>query len=111
MHDAHHRSWRYIEERGTTVVAMGSFNNGNDNEVARISAASLEGAILELGGAPDVEAVFVACTSLRVAGLIAAIEAKLRKPVISSNHAMAWHALRLAGYGDEVPGFGALFRR
>jgi len=102
---------RYIEERGTTVVAMGSFNNGNDNEVARISAASLEGAILELGGAPDVEAVFVACTSLRVAGLIAAIEAKLRKPVISSNHAMAWHALRLAGYGDEVPGFGALFRR
>src|SRR6266702_2201205 len=30
---------RNIEERGTTVVAMGSFNNGNDNEVARIAAA------------------------------------------------------------------------
>src|SRR3989442_1142774 len=71
----HHSMRRHIEERGTTVVGMASFNNGNANEVARISAASLEGAILDLGGAPDVEAVFVACTSLRVAGLIAAIEA------------------------------------
>ncbi|MDX1433889.1 MAG: Asp/Glu racemase, partial [Gammaproteobacteria bacterium] len=30
--------------------------------------------------------------------------------VISSNHATAWHCLRLAGYEDEVPGFGKLFR-
>src|SRR5476651_1506331 len=38
---------RYIEARGIAVVAMGSFNNSNDNEVARISAASLETAIRE----------------------------------------------------------------
>ncbi len=101
---------RYIEARDLTVAAMGSFNNGNDNEVARISAASLEAAILELGSQNSVDAVFIACTSLRVAALVERAEAKLGKPVTSSNHAMAWHALRLAGYADAVPGFGRLFR-
>jgi maleate isomerase len=101
---------RYIEARDITVAAMGSFNNGNDNEVARISAASLEAAILELGSQKSVDAVFIACTSLRVASLIERAEARLGKPVTSSNHAMAWHALRLAGYADAVPGFGRLFR-
>jgi maleate isomerase len=101
---------RYIEARDIMVAAMGSFNNGNDNEVARISAASLEAAILELGSESSVDAVFIACTSLRVAALVERAEAKLGKPVTSSNHAMAWHALRLAGYADAVPGFGRLFR-
>src|SRR5260221_13718801 len=102
---------RYIGDRGIPVGPMGSLNNSNDNEVARISAASLEAAILELGAESEIDAIFVACTSLRVAALIADTEAKLGKPVISSNHALAWHALRLAGYSDAVPGLGELFRR
>jgi maleate isomerase len=101
---------RYIEARGVAVPAMGSFNNGNDNEVARIAAPSLEAAIVELGSHKSVDAVFIACTSLRVASLIERAEARLGKPVTSSNHAMAWHALRLAGYTEQVSGFGRLFR-
>ena len=101
---------RYIEARGIAVVAMGSFNNSNDNEVARISPASLDAAIRELGAEKHVDAVFVACTSLRIAALVERIETQLGKPVISSNHAMAWHALRLAGYAEPVAGFGQLFR-
>ena len=101
---------RYIEERGTAVPAIGSFNHGNDNEVARITPASIEAAVLTLGAEPSVDAVFVSCTSLRVAEHVEAMEAKLGKPVTSSNHAMAWHALRLAGYMEPVPGFGRLLR-
>jgi maleate isomerase len=109
--DAINRMMRgYIEERGTAVPAMGSFNHGNDNEVARISPASVEAAVLSLGAEPSVDAVFVSCTSLRVAEHVEAMEAKLGKPVTSSNHAMAWHALRLAGYNEPVPGFGRLFK-
>lgn len=101
---------RYIEERGVEVPVMGSFNHEDDNEVARISAPSLEAAILELGGERDVDAVFISCTSMRIAALVEGLEARLGKPVTSSNHAMAWHALRLAGYRDSVPGFGRLMR-
>jgi maleate isomerase len=66
-------------------------------------------AILEIGRHPDVEAVFVSCTSLRLADHVAGIERELGKPVTSSNHAMAWHALRLGGVDDTLPQFGRLF--
>lgn len=101
---------RYIEARGVAVPVMGSFNHENDNEVARITPAAIEAAVLELGRHENVDAVFVSCTSLRVAEHVEAMEAKLKKPVTSSNHAMAWHSLRLAGYRDPVPGFGRLLR-
>ncbi|MGE5768265.1 MAG: Asp/Glu racemase [Bacteroidota bacterium] len=97
--------------RGMDIPVMGSFNEPDDNTVARISAESLERAILDIGAAKECDAVFVACTSLRVARSVERVEGKLGKPVTSSNHALAWHMLRLAGVADEVAGKGALFRR
>ena len=98
----------HIEARGLKVAALASFNHENDNEVARIDAASVERAVLELGAEDAVDAVFVSCTSLRVASLIERLEQRLQKPVTSSNHALAWHSLRLAGWNDPVAGFGRL---
>ena len=99
----------YLVNRGINVVRMGSFEHSDDNEVARIDALSVRNAILALGRHEDVDAVFVSCTSLRLADQAALIEGELGKPVTSSNHAMAWHALRLAGVKDELPRFGRLF--
>ncbi len=70
----------------------------------------MRNAVLELGAHDSVDAVFVACTNVRLADQVEALEAELGKPVTSSNHAIAWHCLRLAGVGDPVPGFGRLFR-
>jgi maleate isomerase len=100
----------YIEERGVGVPVMGSFNNENDNEVACIAPDSLRDAAVELAQEKSVDAVFVACTSLRLAAVVEEIEERSGKPALSSNHAMAWHALRLAGYAEPVAGFGRLFR-
>ena len=100
----------HLVEHGIDVPVMGSFNHENDNEVARIDAASMERAVLALGREADVEAVFVSCTSLRLAGQVEHLEGVLDKPVTSSNHALAWRALRLAGCMDAVPGFGRLMR-
>jgi maleate isomerase len=99
----------YIETRGVGVTRMASFEHANDNEVARIDAASLRAAVEHLAQNADVDAVFVSCTSLRIAGLIPELEARIGKPVISSNFAMAWHALRLAGVEDCEPHLGRLF--
>lgn len=100
---------RYLRERGVDVVRIGSFEHRDDNEVARIDRASIEHAVFELASDPAVDAVFVSCTSLRLADAIAGFEARLDKPVLSSNHALAWHALRLAGVTDSLPQFGRLF--
>jgi len=99
----------YIEARGVGVTRMASFEHANDNEVARIDAASLRAAVERLARNDDVDAVFVSCTSLRIAELIPELEATIGKPVISSNFAMAWHALRLAGVDDREPHLGRLF--
>ncbi len=99
----------YIEKAGFPVPVFGSFNEEDDPTVARISTASIKAAMLEVGGHAEVDAVFVSCTSLRLARIAAEIEAELGKPVTSSNHAMAWHCLRLAGVDDRLPEFGRLF--
>ncbi len=100
----------YIQARDLGVPAMGSFNHEEDNEVARIDGASVRAAALEIGRHRDVDGIFVACTSLRVAALVEDLEAELGKPVTSSNHAMAWHALRLARISEPLAGRGRLFR-
>jgi maleate isomerase len=101
---------RYFEERGVPVPVMGSFTEENDNDASRISLESIEAAALELGADPEVDGVFVSCTSLRLVAVAERLEARLGKPVTSSNHALIWHCLRLAGVSDAVPGYGRLFR-
>jgi maleate isomerase len=101
---------RFFVGQGLEVPVMGSFNHADDNEVARISEASIEDALVELGGHDDVDGVFISCTSLRVCGIVERAEERLGKPVTSSNHALAWHALRLAGVDEPLTGLGRLFR-
>ncbi|MCK0198915.1 aspartate/glutamate racemase family protein [Ancylobacter sp. 6x-1] len=101
---------RYFEGRGLTVAASATFDRPDDLEVPLISTASIEEGASCLAKVPGVEAVFISCTSMRVAEVVETIEARTGVPVTSSNHAMAWHCLRLAGVADEVPGAGRLFR-
>ena len=100
----------YFEGRGHPVPVMGSYNIMDDGLVARLDADSVKSAALELGRHPDVDGVFVSCTSVRLADVVEELEAELGKPVTSSNHAMAWHTLRLGGIGEAIAGFGRLFR-
>ncbi|PWK76797.1 aspartate/glutamate racemase family protein [Aminobacter sp. AP02] len=96
--------------RGLEIPVMGSFNEPDDNLVARITTEAIEKAILDVGASEECEAVFVSCTSLRVARIAERVEVKLGKPVTSSNHAMAWHMLRLGGYDKPIEGLGTLYR-
>jgi maleate isomerase len=99
----------YIRARGFEVPVFGSFNEENDGVVASISPSSVKNGIDAIRKLAEVDAVFVSCTSVRLAEAAADIESRIGIPVTSSNHAMAWHALRLAGIDDRLPQFGKLF--
>jgi maleate isomerase len=58
--------------------------------------------------APEAEAVFLTGTGMPTLPVLEALEQDLSKPVISSASAMMWHALRLAGVGQPIPGYGRL---
>ncbi len=99
-----------LQEYGWEIPVMGSFCIDDDNLAARASARSLHDAVLELGRSPEVDGVFVSCTSIRLAEVVEPLEQALGKPVISSNLALGWDALRLAGVVAPLDGFGRLFR-
>lgn len=99
----------YIRDRGFVVPVFGSFNEERDDIVARIDSHSLKAAVTHICSKAEVDAVFVSCTSVRLADEITEIEDAINLPVTSSNHAMAWHALRLASVNDVMPEFGRLF--
>ena len=100
----------YIVAGGYQVPVFGSFNEELDPVVASIDESSLKDAITIITEGREVDAVFVSCTSVRIADQIEEIETETGLAVTSSNHAMAWHALRLAGIEDEISGYGRLFR-
>lgn len=101
----------YIEGYGIKAPVMGSFNVRDDRKACRITPGAIRDAAIELGRHDQVDGVFVSCTSLRVAEVIQDIENALGKPATASNHAMAWHSLRLAGIDATRPGLGRLYRR
>lgn len=99
----------YIEKRGYQVPVFGSFNEEHDPTVAAIDGISLRRAVEVVTAGREVDAVFVSCTSIRLAEAVAKIEADTGIPTTSSNHAMAWHCLRLAGIRDVLSGLGRLY--
>jgi maleate cis-trans isomerase len=58
--------------------------------------------------APEAQGMIVSCTDFRTAAVIPLLEAELGKPVVSSNLATFWAALRKAGISRPIAGFGRL---
>jgi maleate isomerase len=100
---------KYFNGRGVDIAAVATFDRQDDRDAARVSVASIEAAAERFATTSAVDAIFVSCTSLRVAEAVARLEQRLSAPITSSNHAMAWHCLRLAGIDDVVSGAGRLF--
>lgn len=95
---------------GIEVTLIGSFYEESDIVVGKIDPQSILDATLKLGQNDKCDGVFISCTSLRAADIIQEAEDKLGKPVTASNHALAWHLLRLAAINDHLDGFGRLFK-
>lgn len=90
----------YFERKGFDIASFTCLGLEDDREMARIAPAAIVGLARE-AMAPDAEAMFVSCTALRAALVVAAMEGALGRPVVTSNQATAWNCLRLCG--DEAP--------
>ena len=58
----------------------------------------------------DADAYFVSCANIHSVDVIEALEDELGRPVITSNQAALWSALRLAGLNDNISALGRLFK-
>lgn len=100
-----------LQAAGFETTAVATFDQSDDFTVARIAADSILQAVKRIGARDDCDGVFVSCTSLRALQIISAAEAEIGKPVISSNQALAWHMMRLAGLDDSPANAGRLFSK
>ena len=110
----------FMESNGIRIAHMQALELHSEREISRAApetvyrlareavAGVLPGAGLRTGaGRPD--ALFVPCTDFGDIDLIDVLERDLGVPVVMANQATMWHALRVSGIADGVPGFGRLF--
>ncbi len=97
----------YLERSGFEVLDIQGLNLERDSDMVRVTPDFIADFAISLDR-PDADAVFISCGALRSLDVVARIETQLGKPVICSNQAMMWDALRQAGINDKIPGFGQL---
>jgi maleate isomerase len=97
-----HHGVAVLHETGLNLTDGASFANVEPGDWYRLTLANRH---------KDADAYFVSCTTIRATPVIAALERDLGKPVVTSNQALAWHALRKGNVRDAVPGFGTLLAR
>jgi maleate cis-trans isomerase len=97
----------YWEAAGFTLVGYHRLDDVSD-----IYAETEERAYLlaRRADSRDAEAVLLSGTGLPTVAMLETLERDLGKPVISSNQACLWRALRLAGVREPIAGYGRLLR-
>ncbi len=98
-----------LQGAGFEIAGFGSFEEGRDPVVARISETSILEAAVTVAKAAPCDAIVISCTNLRCLDVLDEIEARTGVAALSSNQALAWHMLRLAGVDDPQQGAGRLF--
>ncbi len=88
---------------------FGSFDVAEEATVVRIAPQSIMEAALRLMEDAEVDALFLSCTNLRALDVIAPLEARLQKPVLSSNQVLAWHMMQLSRCTAPKQATGSLF--
>jgi maleate isomerase len=59
----------------------------------------------------DADACFISCANIAVFAVIEELEARLNRPVITSNQAVIWDVLCLLDRREQIAGLGRLFGR
>lgn len=95
-------------DRGVEVVNICGLGFDDDIDIGGIPPEAIV-AIAPSVMHEDADALFLSCTALHSAEVAERIEQQIGKPVITSNQALAWHALELIGKPYTVKGFGCLF--
>ena len=97
----------YLRGLGLHISALHCLGLEDDWDNGCVSAQTLYDLVTQIDHR-DADAIFLSCTALRGAEVAERVEKQLGLPVITSNQAMLWHALRQSGCPTKLQGFGQL---
>lgn len=99
---------KFLEQNGFTIAKIEGLGITNNLEIGRQKPETVS-RMAELVNTLQSEGIFLSCTNLPTVEVIASLEKKLGKPVVSSNTATMWFMLKRIGYKHAVKGYGSLF--
>lgn len=104
----------FFESVGFSFVSLSGLGIGaqGPQEYPRIAKTPAADIREHITGADrsDADGMLVSCTDFPVLQMIPELERELGKPVVTSNQATFWAALRVAGIDDQFADYGTLLR-
>jgi maleate isomerase/arylmalonate decarboxylase len=106
---------RFFSECGIEVMSVRGLGIGAGGpheyvEIARVPKDKVR-EHCRLADRASAQALVISCTDFAAMESVVPLEAELGKPVITSNLATFWLALRQAGVQDKIPGWGSLLMK
>ncbi|MCG8335596.1 MAG: arylmalonate decarboxylase [Proteobacteria bacterium] len=98
----------YLEDQGFEILEFQGMNILHDSDIRRVDPKFIKD-YAKKTDCDEAEAIFISCGGLRSIEIIDALEQEVGKPVVTSNQAMFWNTLRMAGIKDKIEGYGRLF--
>jgi maleate isomerase len=97
----------FFEASGFQVPSIVGKGCATDREIGRLGPADAT-KLVAVADCPGADTIFISCTNFHVLEAVAGIETRYRKPVVTSNQAGAWAALRRLGVEEPIEGYGRL---
>jgi maleate cis-trans isomerase len=104
--DVNRRASEYLEQSGLEVVH--AYSEPIDRIRVNDQMPEFAYSLAVKADVPNAEAVCIFATDLRSIEILSSLEKVLGKPVVSSNQAILFNALRILNHQQPITGFGSL---
>ena len=109
--EVNERNVSWYRQAGFDVLSIKGLGIQKNSDIARLPFYApyqlAREAFLET---PGVDGIFIDCARWATIDVIEKLEQDFGVPVVSSNQAMIWFALRKANVRESIPGYGKLLR-
>ena len=98
----------YFKKENIEIDELSYFDIASDLDIGKVDPQHVFDTLTKIDLTKS-DALFVSCTALPVLSVIAELEKKISKVVLSSNQTLIWDTLKEIDYNNKVEGFGELF--
>ena len=98
----------YFKKENIEIDELSYFDIASDLDIGKVDPQHVFDTLTKIDLTKS-DALFVSCTALPILSVIAELEKKISKVVLSSNQTLIWDTLKEINYNNKVEGFGELF--
>jgi len=110
IEEINERETGFLEGNGFQVLTISGLGISESLKIAQVPISEVHRLSLQTDK-KEADALFISCTNFPTIGIIDRLERELGKPVVTSNQASAWYALKRMGRKEQIRGFGSLFEK